>query len=228
MSSSAGLSIEAKKKLFEQSNFEFYEMYGATEVATATNQDRFLASKSIESVGKPCPGVEIAIFDENFKKCGEGEIGEICVKSPLTSPGYLNSTEKTALSFQYGFFRTGDLGFLDKENFLYLRGRKADLIISGGLNIFPQDIEEAIATYPAALEVEVVGQPDVYLGEVAVAVIATESPANEIEPKIRKLLRSKLASYQQPTRYIFLDRLPYQANGKRDKVAIKRLVLSEN
>ena len=228
VSSSAGISTEVKKKLFKQKHFFFYEMYGATEVATATNQDGIQAGLAIDSVGKPCEGVEVVIYDKNSERCATGEIGEICVKSKLSSPGYLNSPVKTDASFRNGFFRTGDLGYLDENNFLFLRGRQTDLIISGGLNIFPQDVEGIIATHPSVIEVEVTGKPDNYLGEITVAVIATKISPGRIEPELRSLLRSKLASYQQPGLYIFVDQLPYQANGKRDKQAIKRLVMAKD
>lgn len=224
VSSSAGISLEAKRNLFKQTKFDFFEMYGATEVATATNQDRILAENSIESVGKACPGVNISILDKNLVECPVGKVGEICIKSDLASPGYLNSREKNEESFYRGFFRTGDLGFLDENMFLHLRGRSNDLIISGGLNIYPQDIENVLTKHGAVVEVEVVGEPNEFLGEVIVAIVSTLAQAENLESELRELSRLSLASYQQPVRYIFMKSLPNLANGKRDKLAIKNMV----
>ena len=224
VSSSANLEPAVKKKLFSQEKFLFFEMYGATEVATVTSVDKELMQHNSASLGKVCAGVNVVIRNDSGEECAVGEVGEICVKSPLAFLGYFGRDELLRDSIVNGYFRTSDLGFMDSEQHLYLVGRKSEVIITGGMNIYPKDIEDEILKIDWVQEVEVLGASDGILGEKVVAVICVEDGADSSELEIRKALRGKLASFQQPLQYFFFDEMPQLANGKRDKQKIKSIV----
>ncbi|MBT7308642.1 MAG: acyl--CoA ligase [Gammaproteobacteria bacterium] len=221
VSSSAAIANDVKQRLFDSLTADFHEMYGASEVATATDLTRKQALERPGSVGLPCPGVEIKIVDEAQRECPPNEIGEIIVRSPLASPGYYHLPEVTRQAFVDGFFYTGDLGYLDEAGYLYFVNRKKEIIIAGGMNIYPSDIEQVLDSHPAVTATAVVGIHDRYLGEVPVAVVVVEGEDTTIERELRGMVHSKLAPYQQPMRYFLRSALPKTASGKVDKIALQ-------
>ena len=156
-------------------------------------------------------------------------VGEICVKSILASPGYLNRPDLTQENFLNGYFKTGDLGFLDEDGFLHFVSRHKDIIISGGVNIYPSDIEPVLNSAPEVRSCCVMGISDHYFGEVVVAVIDTlHSDHKLIEKDLRRLARSSLAKNQRPIKYIFREEMPLLPSGKLNKALLVSQVEAMN
>jgi long-chain acyl-CoA synthetase len=223
VSSSATIDKSVKLELFKKLNCNFYEMYGASEVATATSLNNYQAIEKSNSVGLPCPGVEIRIVNHKFIDCRPMEIGKIIIKSPLVSQGYYKLEKITKKSFFNDFFITGDLGYLDVDGYLYFVNREKDLIISGGVNIYPSDIESYINSNKYVDICVVVGVKDLYLGEVVIAVVVSKDDDKVmVENNIRAVLRKELLPNQQPIKYFFESELPYSPSGKIDRKLIQK------
>lgn len=229
VTSSAPIDNHFKEQLFNAVGCDFHEMYGATEVATATNLYPKDAKEKYTSVGSPCPNVDIKILDENKCELPINTIGEIAVKSPLTFNGYYQQTQLTDSSFKDGYFLTGDLGKSAQDGFLTYVGRKKDIIISGGINIYPKDIETAIAKHKAIKEISVIGVDDKFLGEVILAICVPYLPYDKdqnqelktLEKELRLIANKTLAPFQRPLKYYFEQSLPLTPSGKTSKLLIK-------
>lgn len=168
--------------------------------------------------------MQVSIQDEEGRELAPFETGEICVIGPAVFAGYYDNPDANAKAFRDGWFRTGDLGHLDAEGFLYITGRASDMYISGGSNIYPREIEEKILTHPAIAEVAVVGVPDPMWGEVGIAVcVAREGADAPGEMELAAFLADRLARYKLPKRFVFWEALPKSGYGK----VPKRLVRDE-
>jgi long-chain acyl-CoA synthetase len=175
----------------------------------------------------PVPGVEIRILDvdDKSKIMPTGEIGEITIKGPNIMKGYWNKPEATEASFIGDFFLTGDTGFIDEEGYMHIVDRTKDMITSGGFNVYPRIIEEAIFEHPAVAEVTVVGIPDDYRGESAKAFIKLTPSGKEFTlEELREFLADKLGKHELPTAVEFRPELPKTLVGKLSK---KELVEEE-
>lgn len=173
----------------------------------------------IGTCGYERTGMQIQIQDEAGQERAPYETGEICVIGPAVFPGYWNNPEANAKSFRNGWFRTGDLGHMDAEGFLYITGRESDMYISGGSNVYPREIEEKILTHPAITEVAVLGLPDPVWGEVGVAVCVATGAVTEAE--LAAHLDGKVARYKMPKRFLFWEALPKSAYGKITKKMVR-------
>ena len=226
VSSSASIDYDIKKKLVNLLFCDFHEMYGTSEIATATDMDN--TSLKTNSVGLPCQGVEIKILDKQMKKCESNQVGQIAVKSPFIFSGYYKLQALTIDSFHDDFFLTGDLGYLDEDSYLYFVDRIKDIIITGGMNIYPSDIESVIIEHPNISSCIVIGINDSYLGEVPVCVLVCEGDTRLVEREVRSKLQSRLASNQRPMKYFFRNYFPLSASGKIDKIALRETLNSLN
>jgi acyl-CoA synthetase (AMP-forming)/AMP-acid ligase II len=178
----------------------------------------------IGSCGYPRTGMEIAILDNDHRPLPPGGTGEICVRGPAVFAGYFENDEANAKAFAGGWFHTGDLGHLDARGFLHITGRASDMYISGGSNVYPREVEEALLTHPAVAEACVVGMPDPKWGESGVAVLVAREGAT-IEPDaVLAHLRDRLARYKWPARVVVWDALPRSGYGKVPKIEVKRLL----
>lgn len=166
-------------------------------------------------------GMQVSIQDEQGRELAAGETGEICVCGPAVFAGYYNNPEANAKAFRDGWFRTGDLGHVDEEGYLYITGRASDMYISGGSNVYPREIEEKILTHPAIAEVAVLGVPDRTWGEVGVAVCVRRPEAEVRESEFLAWLDGKVARYKLPKRVFFWSALPRSAYGKITKKDIR-------
>lgn len=166
-------------------------------------------------------GMQISIQDDTGQELAPGETGEICVIGPAVFAGYYNNPEANAKSFRDGWFRTGDLGHVDEQGFLYITGRASDMYISGGSNIYPREIEEKILTHPAVAEVAVLGVPDPLWGEVGVAVCVLRPGATLDEAGLTGFLDGKINRYKLPKRIFFWEALPKSGYGKIPKRLIR-------
>jgi fatty-acyl-CoA synthase len=169
-------------------------------------------------------GMQVSIQGDDGSALKPFETGEICVIGPAVFAGYYDNPEANAKAFRNGWFRTGDLGHMDEEGFVYITGRASDMYISGGSNIYPREVEEKILTHPAIGEVAVLGVPDPVWGEVGIAVcVAREGAAEVSELELAAFLAAKVPRYKMPKRFFFWDALPKSGYGK----VPKRLVRDE-
>jgi malonyl-CoA/methylmalonyl-CoA synthetase len=172
------------------------------------------------SVGKPLPGVTIRIADAQGHACGVDEIGGIEVRGPNVFKGYWRMPEKTAEEFTAdGYFKTGDVGRLDANGYLWIVGRSKDLIISGGYNVYPKEVEAVIDDLDGVLESAVIGVPHPDFGEAVVAVVVPEAGAGGApsEAGIIAAVKEKIANFKVPKRVHFVDELPRNTMGKVQK-----------
>lgn len=212
----APMPYELVKKLKETfPNVKVQNLYGQTENTPAATSlvDQFALDK-IGSVGKPLSQTEVQLVDSDGNLVPLGEVGEICVKGPQVMKGYLRNPEETARTFQNGFLLTGDLGRFDEEGFLYIVDRKKDMIIRGGENIYPIEIEEVLYQIPQLLESAVVGVPHEVYGEVPKAYVVLKEGQSISEEQIVSYCASQLAKYKVPYQVEFLAQLPRNASGK--------------
>jgi fatty-acyl-CoA synthase len=175
----------------------------------------------IGTCGYERTGMQVSIQDDQGREVSAGVTGEICVCGPAVFAGYYNNPDANAKAFRDGWFRTGDLGHVDEEGFLFITGRASDMYISGGSNIYPREIEEKILTHPAVAEVAVVGMPDRTWGEVGVAVCVLRPDCSIDEGELLGFLDGRIARYKLPKRVFFWDALPKSAYGKIMKRTIR-------
>ena len=176
------------------------------------------------SVGRPLPSVALRIANADCKTLLTGEIGEIQVKGANVLSGYWRMPEKNEEDFTPdGFFKTGDLGKLDERDYLYIVGRSKDLVISGGYNVYPKEIELLIGALPGVAESAVFGVPDPDFGEAVVAVIVPQNGEQGLtEPGVIAALKLQLANFKLPKRVYFADDLPRNAMGKVQKSELRK------
>jgi acyl-CoA synthetase (AMP-forming)/AMP-acid ligase II len=166
-------------------------------------------------------GMQVSIQDENGRELPPGETGEICVCGLAVFAGYYDNPEANAKAFRNGWFRTGDLGHLDEQGFLYITGRASDMYIFGGSNVYPREIEEKMLTHPAIAEAAIVGVADKLWGEVGIAVCVLRPDAELNEPELLAWLAPKVARYKLPKRVFFWNELPRSGYGKITKKMIR-------
>ncbi len=215
----APLHLQYKKTINQLLPDRFYELYGVTE-GFMTILDKTEAVVKQGSVGKPMPFTRIAIIDEGGNHCQTGEIGEICGKGPLVMPGYHDNPGLTNQAFTDGWLRSGDLGFLDGDGYLFLVDRKKDMIISGGVNVYPKDIEEIVIQHPSVDEVAVFGINHEKWGEAPVASVIVNC---DIKPEVLKEWVNQRvdAKFQRLVSVIVLEHFPRNVAGKILKRELK-------
>ncbi|MEO8358357.1 MAG: AMP-binding protein, partial [Chloroflexota bacterium] len=207
--------------------YTLLERYGMTE--TGMNCSNPLhGERRLGSVGLPLRGVEIRVVNpENDGVLPDGEIGEVQLRGPNVFKGYWRQPEKTAESFTAdGWFRTGDLGFREPDGYLTLCGRSKDLIISGGLNIYPPEVERVLAEHPSVAACAVIGCPDREWGERVMAVVVPAKMESVSGEELIRFCRERLAPYKSPKSIVFRDELPRNAMGKVQKAELRKSVCS--
>jgi long-chain acyl-CoA synthetase len=192
------------------------EGYGLSETASTTTFNVSAAERKIYSVGKPIWGVSVQVWDSRGRPLPPGaeHVGEIVVRGPNVMTGYHNNPEATAEAFAGGWFHTGDLGYFDDDGFLFIVDRIKDLIIRGGYNVYPREVEEAIYTHPAVAEAAVIGVPDATLGEEVHAIVAIRDGQSVTEDELIDFVKQRIAAYKYPRTVEFRDSLPKGATGK--------------
>jgi len=171
-----------------------------------------LKLKRLNSIGKPLPDVEVRVRDEEGKLLGAGEVGEIIIRTPRIMKGYAGRTDDAALPD--GWRATGDLGWLDEDGYVFFAGRKDDMIIRGGENIAPAEIEAVLMSHPSVDEVAVVGVPSEEWGQTVKAFVVLRKGENSTEAELSEFCRSRLASFKRPETIQFIDALPKNQLGK--------------
>lgn len=208
----APLHMTYKRRIVEQLPGRFYELYGVTE-GFMTILDKTDAERKLESVGCAAAFTDLCIVDENDRPCAAGVIGEICGRGPLLMPGYYRRPEATAAAVRGGWLRSGDLGRMDADGFVYLVDRKKDMFTSGGVNVYPRDIEEVVARHPGVAEVAVFGAADAKWGEAAVAAV-TGAPGLDADALVEWVNARVDAKFQRLKAAWVLDEFPRNAAGK--------------
>ncbi len=218
VSGSAPLSAETHKEFSARTGHAILERYGMTETNMNTSNP-YDGDRIPGSVGQPLPGVEIRITDpETGAVLPQGGIGMIEVRGPNVFKGYWRMPEKTKAEFREdGYFISGDLGYIDPRGYVYISGRGKDLIISGGFNVYPAEVEGAIEALPGVAECAVIGVPHADFGEGVVAVVIAKPGAALDEKQMIAALGSELAKYKLPKRIYLADSLPRNAMGKVQK-----------
>jgi long-chain acyl-CoA synthetase len=199
------------------------EGYGLTEASPVVSAHRFSGVRKLGSVGQAIPGVEIGILDDADQAVAAGDIGEVCVRGPNVMQGYYRLPEETAAALRGGWLHTGDMGRLDGDGYLYIVERKKDLIIRGGFNIYPREVEDVLYAHPAVAEAAVVGMRDSLMGEEVLAWVALKPGATTDEATLLTFCQSRLAKYKSPRHIRFLDSLPKSPIGKILKKDLRRL-----
>jgi long-chain acyl-CoA synthetase len=201
---------------------KFWQAYGLTETTGAVvnlpPSDHDVNGPNrhrLRSCGLPGPGVEVRIVNtDTFADCEQGEVGEIWIRSPQVMKGYWNMPEETAKSIRNGWFYTGDAGYKDKEGYVYIHDRVKDMIVSGGENVYPAEVENALMKHPAIQDVAVIGIPDDRWGEVPLAIVVRKPGVEVTEDDIVAFGRTQLAGFKTPKKVAWADALPRNPSGK--------------
>jgi long-chain acyl-CoA synthetase len=203
-----------------------YVGYGLTESCPSVAVEREGMPRKAGSTGVPVEGVEVKIVDDEGKEVPRGQIGEVIAKGKNISPGYYKNPEATAETFRGGWLFTGDMGYFDDDNYLFIVERKKDLIIRGGLNVYPKDVEEVIYRHAGVEEAAVVGLPDTMMGEEVCAYIVPRSGVQIAPAEIIDHCQSNLAKYKTPKYVAFVSSLPKTNIGKIQKKEIRKMAVA--
>ncbi len=204
----------------------FFQCYGQSEAPMVLThlkkEDHDLSRPGrLSSCGKPAPWSRLALLDYDNNEVAPGESGEICVQGPLVMGGYHNLPEATEEALAGGWLHTGDVGRFDEDGFLYIVDRKKDMIITGGFNVFPREIEDVIATHPAVAQVAVVGVPDDTWGEAVKAVVVPRPGETVDVDEVVAMVKKAKGSVQAPKSVDIVESIPLSALGKPDKKALR-------
>ncbi len=221
MSGSAPLPLAILEGFEKKFNCVILEGYGLSEASAVLTSHFQGIPRKAGSVGKPIPGVELLIVDENDQPVPVGEVGEVIARGPNIMKEYYNMPEETHQALRGGWLRTGDMGRFDEDGYVYIVERKKDLIIRGGFNVYPRDIEEVLNRHPAVIESAVVGIPSERMGEEVKAFVVTRSDVDA--ETLKAYCREWLANYKTPSEIEFVSSLPRNAVGKIDKKELRRL-----
>jgi len=214
VSGSAPLPAQVFEEFHALFGHTILERYGMSETIMNISNP-YIGERRPGSVGFPLPGVSVRLLDPEGRPVADGETGEVYFKGPNIFPGYWRRDEATLAAFRDGYFRTGDLAVRSPDGYYTLCGRKSDLIISGGFNIYPREIEEFLEEQEGIAEAAVAAAPDRVRGEVPVAYIVTTRPVDPAD--LEACCREKLASFKIPRQFIMVDKLPRNALGKVQK-----------
>ncbi len=218
------MPVEILKQGMQRLGPVFIQSYGQSEsgpiVSTLAQKAHLVLDKPVEaqkvlaSCGKPVPGVHVRIVDEKGRDVSLGEIGEIVVKSRSLMQEYWKKPEETAKAIVDGWLYTGDIGYYDSEGNIYLVDRKKDMIISGGENIYPREVEEALYRHPAVEEAAVIGVPDPYWVERVHAIVVLKPGESVVDKELKDFCKQNMASYKAPKSFDFVESLPKSPQGK--------------
>ncbi len=192
-----------------------YDVYGCTEASPCITI--LTARESLSkhgSVGRALPFTQVRLLDEMDRPVAPGQVGELACQGPNVMQGYHNQPQATAQALKGGWLHTGDLAYADDEGFYYIVDRKKDMIVSGGENIYPRELEEVLLTHPDINDVAVVGQPDPLWGESVKAVLVRRPGSSLSEDQVVEFCRTHMASYKKPRRVVFVEELPRNPSGK--------------
>ncbi|WP_139491568.1 long-chain-fatty-acid--CoA ligase [Brevibacillus dissolubilis] len=215
VSGSAPLPLEVQERFEALTGGKLVEGYGLTESSPVTHSNPFWGKRVSGSIGLPWPDTDSKIVDPaTGDEMPPGQVGELAVRGPQVMSGYWNRPEDTAAVLQNGWLLTGDIATMDENGYFYIVDRKKDMIIAGGYNIYPREVEEVLFEHPGIVEAAVVGVPDPYRGETVKAYIVAKKGQTLTQDELNTFCRQRLASYKVPRKYEFRDELPKTTVGK--------------
>jgi len=222
----AAMYVEDAVRVIDRFGPCFAQIYGQGEspmtITTLCKQDIAASEhprwrERLASAGRPFAGVEVMIADGDDHPLPVGETGEILCRGDVVMSGYWQNPEASAATLRGGWLHTGDVGVFDAEGYLHLRDRSKDLIISGGANIYPREVEEVLLQHPLVHEASVIGRPDREWGEIVLAYVVGEASADELDAHCL----ARIARFKRPRDYVFIDALPKNAYGKILKTELR-------
>nr|WP_255350178.1 AMP-binding protein [Geobacillus sp. PA-3] len=225
ISGSAPLPVEVQEQFERVTGGKLIEGYGLTEASPVTHSNFLWDGERVKgSIGVPWPDTEAKIVSlETGEEVKPGEIGELVVRGPQVMKGYWNRPEETEQVLRDGWLYTGDIGYMDERGYFYIVDRKKDVIIAGGYNIYPREVEEVLYEHPKVQEAAVIGVPDPYRGETVKAFIVLKPGEECSEQELDAFMRERLAAYKVPRLYEFRSELPKTAVGK----ILRRVLVEE-
>jgi long-chain acyl-CoA synthetase len=218
----APMPIETFRRFEETFNVKIIEGYGLTEGTVASSINPIEGKRKIGSIGKPFPGQEMRVLDDDDNELSPGEVGELCVRGGNVMKGYLRKPEANAETLRNGWLHTGDMAYVDEEGYFFIVDRKKEMIIRGGENIYPKEIDNLLYSHPKILEAGVVGVPDAIMGEEVKAYIVLKPQEHMTVDEVRNFCRQNLASFKVPRYVEFIDELPKNIIGKTLKKHLKQ------
>jgi long-chain acyl-CoA synthetase len=221
VSGGASMPVEVMHAFNQKFNVQIMEGYGLSETSPVASFNHLDRPAKPGSVGTPLWGVEMRVVDPEGRPAPAGEMGEIVIRGHNVMKGYYKRPEATAESIRGGWFHTGDLAKVDEDGFFFIVDRVKDMIIRGGFNVYPREIEEVLYAHPAVAEAAVIGVPDQALGEEVKAVVACKPGQSTTEQEIMDYCKERLAAYKYPRSVEFRESLPKTATGKILKRELK-------
>jgi len=221
VSGGASLPVQVLRRFEDRFSTTIYEGYGLTECSPVCVENPFGRETRPGSIGIPIPGFQARIVNDQDEDVPPGAVGELIVRGPGVMKGYLHQLEATAEVFRGGWLHTGDLARMDKDGYIYIVDRKKEMIIRGGYNVYPREIEEILYAHPDVVEAAVVGVPHPDLGEEVAAMVVLREGASATPEELRQFVKERVAPYKYPRRIELVKELPKGHTGKVLKRAIR-------
>ncbi len=222
VSGGAPLTIEVLQRFRQKFRIPLLEGYGLSETTGGICVNPLQGEQKPLSIGPPIKGVEVKVVDEDDFELGANQVGELLVKSDSIMEGYYNQPEETAAVLQDGWLRTGDMAKIDADGYVFIVDRKKDMLIVRGMNVYPREVEEVLASHPSVVECAVIGVPDKQRGEVPKAILTLKDSMSVTEKELRQFCHEKIAMYKNPKYFEVRDALPKTATGKIRKDILKQ------
>jgi len=221
ISGGASLPVEVLHQFEDRFRTTIYEGYGLTECSPVCVENPFGRTTKPGSIGLPIPGFEARIVNDQDEDVSQGAVGELIIRGPGVMKGYHNQPVATAETIRGGWLHTGDLAKMDEDGYVFIVDRKKDMIIRGGYNVYPREIEEVLYTHPDVIEAAVIGIPDSELGEEVAAVVALRQGSRTTMEALRQFVKEQVAPYKYPRKIHLVQELPKGPTGKILKRAIR-------
>ena len=221
VSGGAPMPVEVKGQFEETFNVGIQEAYGLTETSPLATHQHLLETKKIGTVGKTIDGTDMKVVDEHDQEMPQGERGEIIMRGHHIMKGYYKNPDATASALRGGWFHSGDIGYVDEEGDLFIVDRTKDMIIRGGYNVYPREVEEVLYTHPAVMEAAVIGIPHEMYGEEVKAVVSLKPGQKATAEEIIAFCKEHIAAYKYPRHVEIMDELPKGSTGKLLKRALR-------
>lgn len=223
ISGGAAMPVEVLYNFEKEFNVAVLEGYGLSETSPTVSFNVIEKPRKAGSIGIPVWGVEVKVFDKDDNEVPDGETGEIVVKGHNVMKDYYNKPEATEEAMRHNWFHTGDLGYKDSEGYFFIVDRKKDMIIRGGYNVYPREVEEVMYQHPAVREVAIIGVPDPKWGEEIKAYVSLKTGATATPEELIEYAKDKVAHYKYPREVEILDELPKNSTGKILKTELRQL-----
>ncbi|HDM32971.1 MAG TPA: long-chain fatty acid--CoA ligase, partial [Deltaproteobacteria bacterium] len=213
ISGGSALPIEVYKEFKNRFNADIHQGYGLTEASPVCTVNNIHVKLKPESIGPTVPGVEARVVDDEGKVLTSNQVGELEFKGPNVMKGYFNRPNETSEVMHDGWLKTGDLGYMDEEGYLYMTGYKKLMIITSGFNVYNKEVEDVLNSYPGVRDSAITGEPDLIRGAIVKAFIVKDDPGIS-ENDIKRFARERLAPYKSPRKIVFVKSIPRDNMGK--------------